>query len=310
MLKIDGVSLISGKDERLIEACLKVMNARGLQVPFTANSGEEGAKQINQAIASQDWSNEEKDHAIKMFLNEAKQNLLPLSELDWIKKSERACYWCWAAISRNQFFATPNHPVIQPAQDQQWQYVSSYTQLGLKNIPSTSKERFDEVVKFFDRVGQPLQWQQLLVERLKSDWSFIYNSRKPFSWLKKDNEDQCRWAWEYMQSYGTKQGLMDRPTTGFIQPVGLDELYLSIYGAFDTWNTSKESKTLFLQNFNKAWHQKKHRDGRQGKKACNLVLREDVKDKLDEMANIRGLKLNQLVEILIENEYSNLAMSN
>ncbi|AJP45448.1 hypothetical protein EP12_19825 [Alteromonas australica] len=59
-----------------------------------------------------------------------------------------------------------------------------------------------------------------------------------------------------------------------------------------------------MNDFNRAWQQKKHRDNRQGKKACNLVLREEVKQKLDAMAAARGMKLNQLVETLIENEHA------
>lgn len=80
-------------------------------------------------------------------------------------------------------------------------------------------------------------------------------------------------------------------------------MYLAIFAAFDTWDAIPNLKRLFLNDFNKAWQQKKHRDNRQGKKVCNLVLREEVKEMLDEMAASRGIRLNQLVEALIEREY-------
>lgn len=301
LIKVKGVSQVSGRDYRLAESCLRVMSSKGFQVPQIASSGAEAANLINQTIASQDWSNEEKDKSIRLLLDEAKQGLLPLGELGWIEGSDRASYWVWVTLSRYQFYAAPNPPVFQPAQGQQPLLTLQYNQLNLKASPSSSQERFEEVVRFFDRVNQPLDWQQALVAHLKFQWAQIFNSRKPFSWLKPDDEDQIRWAWEYLSK--PKLGA-SRPSVFAFTPTGPIEMYLAIYAAFDSWDAAPDSKRLFLNDFNKAWQQKKHRDSRQGKKVCNLVLREEVKQKLDDMAAARGMKLNQLVETLIENEHA------
>ncbi|WP_281213657.1 hypothetical protein [Shewanella insulae] len=304
MIKVKGVSQVSGRDYRLAESCLRVMSSKGFQVPQIASSGAEAAKLINQAIASQDWSNEEKDKAVRLLLDEAKQSLLPLGELDWIQSSDRASYWVWVTLSRYQFCAAPNPPVFQPVQGQQPLLTLQYNQLNLKASPSSSKERFEEVVKFFDRVAQPIDWQRALVAHLKFQWSQIFSVRKPFSWLKQDNEEQIRWAWEYLSkmNWGTS-----KPSVVGFSPTGCQEMYLAIYAAFDSWDAAPDSRRLFLSDFNKAWQQKKHRDSRQGKKACNLVLREEVKQKLDDMAAARGMKLNQFVEALIESEHAKMS---
>jgi len=87
-------------------------------------------------------------------------------------------------------------------------------------------------------------------------------------------------------------------------PTNTAERYLAIYAAFDTWKTTVEAKRLFSIDFNKAWQQKKHRDSRQGKKACSLVLHEETKLKLDELAQAKNVTLSQLVEQLINKEHS------
>jgi hypothetical protein len=301
MLKINGVSQLAADDARVVDSCLRILSSQGLNVPLTTSTAIEGARLINDVIASQDWSTQQKDQKVRALFREAKQVLLPLGEIDWLKKNERACYWAWATISKCQFLAAPNHPVFQHLDGGQQAFVPGYTQLGLKGNPANSKERFDEIVKFFDRTMQPLDWQRLLVAHLKSQWSQIYTARKPFTWLKQDYDDQIRWAWEYICK--PKWGENRPPLNGFA-PTGKAEMYLAIYAAFDSWGATSESKRLFLIDFNKAWHQKKLRDSRAGAKPCSFVLREEVKGKLDIMATQRSMKLNKLVEELIENEFS------
>ncbi|WP_299198009.1 hypothetical protein [uncultured Amphritea sp.] len=301
MIKVEGVSKVSGGDHRLVESCLRVMQSQGAHVGTIVQTGEEGAKIFNDFISAQDWNSQKKNDYVRSTLAQAKQNLLLESELEWFKKSDRACYWVWIQISRNTFSSAPNSAVFQPGQGHQPALAVPYGQLYLKAAPSSTKERYKEIVRFFDRVAQPLGWQQDLVAYFKSQWAQIYRSRKPFTWLKQDNEDQIRWAWEYLSkmSFG-----VSKPSVFAFAPTSCEEIYLAIYAAFDSWDALPDSKRLFTNDFNKAWQQKKHRDNRQGKKACNLVLREEIKQKLDNMAAARGMKLNQFVETLIENEYA------
>ncbi len=305
MVSVNKIYRIPGNDLRIVESCLRGMWSEGFQITTNIQTAEEGAKCINQFISSLDWEYQRKDEFARSLYAQAKQNLLPDNELDWLKNSERACYFVWVTISKSQFFSAPNSPVFLPSgmHPEGTLYATSYTQLNLKNGPSNSDERFKEVVNYFDRVTQPLDWQRVLVAHLKSQWGIIFNSRKPFSWLRKDDEDQIRWAWEYLGklSLGTS-----KPSVFGFYPPSIGEMYLAIYAAFDTWGESYETKRHFLIDFNKAWQQKKHRDSRIGKKVCNLVLRDEVKDKLDQLAKQRGKKLNQLVEELIENEYDKL----
>lgn len=300
MVKRHDVSpYFSESDRRVVEACLRKINAEGLSDLSVISSVNEGASIINHAINAQDWIPQTKKNYADQLTAEVKQILIPLEELDWFRKDERACCWVWGKIVNSQFTSAPNHPFFQLNTNQPAHHALNYGQLNLKSVTSSSKERFEEVVKYLDRCCQPLEWQKDLIASMKSFWSQIYTARKPFSWLKQDNEEQIRWAWEYL----CKPSLVNKPYSNNFNPTGYREMYLMIYAAFDLWDVPPDSKRLFIGDFNKAWQQKKHRDNRQGKKVCNLVLREDVKKKLDDMAAARNMKLNQFVETLIENEY-------
>lgn len=300
MTKFKGVSQIEGKERRFIESCFRVLQREGVQLPMRFETPIEGAKIINQIIASREASSEEKDQMALSLIDEAKQELLPLDEFNWFKDDERACYFVWASIYLYRYLSTPHHP-INKSPNHPLIFAVHYNQLGLKNNPSNSQERFDEVVKYFDYIPQHKQWKLDLITYLKDTWSQVFKSRKPFSWLKKDNDEQCLWAWEYMQRVDINRS---KPMIYQFSPTNTAERYLAIYAAFDTWKTTVEAKRLFSIDFNKAWQQKKHRDSRQGKKACSLVLHEETKLKLDELAQAKNVTLSQLVEQLINKEHS------
>tara|TARA_B110000211_G_scaffold201656_1_gene233367 strand:- start:644 stop:1561 length:918 start_codon:yes stop_codon:yes gene_type:complete len=300
MNKLKGVSQIEGKERRFIESCFRVLQSKNAQLNVSFESPVEGARVINEFIASREIEQKEKDKMALFLIDEAKQALLPLDEFSWIKDNERACYFVWASIYLHYYYSAPSHPAIV-APGQQPTHALLYNQLSLKNNPSDTMERFDEVVKYFDRIPQPNKWKLDLIAHLKGIWGHIFSSRKPFSWLEKDNDEQCRWAWEYLRK--TDGYSSSKPMTYQFTPTSTAEIYLAIYAAYDTWIIDNGAKRLFKSDFSKAWQQKKLRDGRQGKKACSLVLHEDVKLKLDELAKTRKITLSQLVEQLIEKEH-------
>ncbi|MBB1351238.1 MULTISPECIES: hypothetical protein [unclassified Pseudoalteromonas] len=301
MSKSKGMSLIEGKDNRLIGACFRILELQGEQLPLNFETPVKGAKIIDQVIASKEATSEEKEKMVQSLIAEAEQSLLSLDEFDWIKDNERACYFLWASIYLNSYAEYPAHPLALQTQEHQPQYIHFYSQHNLKSNPSNSKERFGEVVNYFDRVRQPREWKLNLIAHLKGIWGHIFSSRKPFSWLEKDNEEQCRWAWDYISKIDWDNS---KPMISQLSATSTKEMYFAIYAAYDTWNAATEAKRLFTIDFNKAWQQKKHRDSRQGKKACSLVLHEDIKNKLDELAKTRKVTLSQLVEQLIEKEHS------
>ena len=301
MEKINGVSQVEGKDNRFIESCFRVLQSKKVQINAEFESPVEGARIINNFFASLDKATKNKEKMVQSLIAEANQSLIPFDEFSWVKDDERACYFLWASIYLYSYAAYPALAWDAPTLEFQPKYIHFYSQLNLKTNPSSSIERFNEVVKYFDQVEQPRVWRLDLIAHLKGVWGQIFSSRKPFPWLEKDNDEQCRWAWEYMRKSNIY--ISSKPMTHQFSPTSTAEIYLAIYAIYDTWRIDYGTRRLFKSDFNKAWQQKKLRDGRQGKKACSLVLHEDVKLKLDELAKTRKVTLSQLVEQLIEKEH-------
>ncbi len=293
----------------------------GFHVDTAISNVEEGCHRISTAIDNQqDWSGNGKNQYMKDILDEAKRDLLDLKELSWVKNDKLACFFFWLSIAYSErLSASPAHPFQERNSSSHRRayntydsaearpYLPTYRSLRLSRSLSNSQERFDEIVKFLDRTEQPLEWQHQLIEELKRDWTYICDDRKYFSWLDKDNDEQCRWGLDYIHSYGRNEDLHDVPRTYGVEAVNTDERYLLIYAAFHCWRPSKEAKKLFTHNFNKAWNQKKVRDKREsiGKKNISIIIREDVKNKLEEMCENQGQKRDKFIEMLIEKEYSN-----
>ncbi|HCV05989.1 MAG TPA: hypothetical protein DG048_25435 [Pseudoalteromonas sp.] len=291
LLNKNDVNKFPGSNHRVVESALRLLRSRGVDVQTTVQEGYEGAAIINDYINRLGSNQRQKNDTLQSLLTDAQKNLLHIGELEWIQKDERACYWLFYCILFHLDDWLLNKPYgFCPVKE-----------MNLHFSPSNSQGRFQQIVNFFDRCGSDLEWQRSLLAKMQNNWSAIYTARKPLRWLDRNNESQCKWAWDYL--YNTRWQ-KNTPSIAGLNPTGCRETYLAIYAAFDSWVTEPEFKRLFLNDFNRAWQQKKHRDNRQGKKACNLVLREEVKQKLDAMAAARGMKLNQLVETLIENEHA------
>ncbi|WP_392352649.1 RepB family protein [Pseudoalteromonas rhizosphaerae] len=291
---------INDIDLRMADSCFRIMHSMGFQLFLSETDINENIKLINQAIAAQQNSIEEQNEQVKYILTKAKESLYPVEQLEWIKDNERCCYFFWSRIVSYTFFSSPAHPTTVSLNNPQPTLAKNFSELRLTIGASSTEARYSDIVKFLDRVNQPFDWKHLLVDALKDEWAWLTNSTKSITWIKQDNEAQCLWAWNYIVNTDRNT----KPTTSHLKPINNKEKFLAIHAALDAWLIHPDSKKLFLNDFNQAWQQKKIRDKREGKKACSLVLRNEVKQKLDELAKMQGLKLNQLVEELIEKEYA------
>tara|TARA_R110000772_G_scaffold111529_1_gene215368 strand:- start:124 stop:1020 length:897 start_codon:yes stop_codon:yes gene_type:complete len=288
---------IEDKNLRNVECYLRYLKRCGYERHNTVvSSAQNGCDVINKMLDTFNDRHKKQTLIIEMKKQPDLQ-LLPLSEFSWLKENERVCNLVWVTI-RDTHSSIKDW--VAPGFD--------YRSLELQFNPKSTIERFNEIIKFFDRgcrEGDPVAWgRNVMMCLLRKCRGILNESKKPFSWLKRKNEVQISWAHNYF--YKEKDVSFksnNRPKRVFQSPISIDEKYLGLYAAFDSWEIQVDSKTLFLHNFNIAWHQKKHRDIREGKKVCNVILDEDVKNKLDSLAKMKGLKLNETIAFLIEQEY-------
>ncbi|WP_299686997.1 hypothetical protein [uncultured Vibrio sp.] len=256
---------------------------------------------VNQAIDDMYEFDDQKRVKAKELVDNASTYLLPLDEFDWLKVDERCNYWAWIYIAIDQSFSL-QVPGLYPVP----QFAKFYNAYGLNPMPTNSKERYTEIVRFFDMGNWANEIQRQQLATMKQVWQSIFIAPKPLRWLSPKDEEQCIWAWSYFTSYFQNSNTTSSPPILGVFPQNAKERYLALCASFDAWYASAESKKLFLININKAWHQKKHRDNMKGKKACSFVLHNDVKSQLDELASARRMKKNEYVESLIKDAYKKL----
>lgn len=81
---------------------------------------------------------------------------------------------------------------------------------------------------------------------------------------------------------------------------------LKVHSIFDQWveNKSDAEGELFIIKTKKAWSQKKFRDGVANKKVLNTYISKGSKRQLDYLASKNGMKINELIEMLINDAYA------
>lgn len=228
----------------------------------------------------------------KALINEMEsayqERILPEYYFNWMK-SDRACYFSWGFIRE---IKTKDY-MIGHQFPHSTEFI--YDDLDLDKNPSSSEERYNLIITFFDLMTDTFENKKRILEAMKNKWNEIFSNPKPFNWLKETDEQQCEWAWEYIKKHIN--------TTRLIQPTNNKEKYLSIYCSFDLWQENEYRKKIFLININKAHSQRKFRDSIKNKKALNTFIDKKSKEKLEFLAKYKDRKINELIEHLINKEF-------
>jgi len=265
-------------------------NKLQLQVPIQAQTSTEFCSKINSILDGCNFGNGSRSSFVELMEQDCSSQILPEHSFDWFKSNDRMVFWVWGCLRRASHidlgFSPPS--VSTPL---------LYNEIFGNAVASSTKKRHECVVGFFDLWNQNYDTKVNFLNRLQSEWGIINESPRPLKWLKED-EEQCRWANAYIFKYRV-------PSLG-INPVDTKELYLSVIATLDLWQGYPDSKQLFLQNINKAWSQKKHRDTLVGKKALNTYLKEGTKQKLNKISELQGRKIHEVLEELIVREYERL----
>lgn len=257
---------------------------------------------INSSIKNKFPDRKKREEFIANMQRACVDEVIPLSMFDWIKDNSRACYWIWcqvraATVSQLSAYQNSTNEMKVPPYVQAPQVNISlplYSQFNLNTLPASHQERFDAIIDFFDLWSAGDVEKNKYLFDMKIKWSAIFNEQDPFYWLSEADNRQCLWAWEYaspkIHSY-------------YIKPLSPKDYYYATYALFDTWATYPDTKKIFLMKMNKAWGQKKYRDGLIHKVLLNTYLDAEVKIKLDALAEGEGKKINEMITALINEAF-------
>lgn len=269
--------------------------------PTTAN---EYCIKINECLNSYQAPQAELENKIEKMKQAAIDSLIPKKELEWLdKEQERLCYWVWcycrlADRSTDIVWGDGLKINLDPNQNSEG---SIYESLQLDKAPLTAKERYDLIIKFLDRGKSNLDKKRELLNFWKETWGGVY-ATETFLWLDNEDTKQCEWASKYLANSKEYQ----IPTWFIPTPTTSQQMFDATIAAFDIWPAHPDTKKMFIVKMKKAWSQKKHRDSMEGKKAYNFVLKIEVKEKLDKLSKAYGLKKNEYLEQVINQEFNNL----
>lgn len=243
------------------------------------------------------------------------------SDFSWLrgKENERAIYWSWLFIMQ-----LPWSRICNDAGETK----SPYTRFKLPERTINTKMRSDIIKVFFDSLSEKYSHGSArhVYQDMLFIWThFISNVRRTF-WLKNKNEEELDWAWDYL----SKKPEINSGSLSWFYPVNESEKRLAIVAAIDSCKlyiddypcvfSSLEGcvmnnpgilrnvnfrKTL-LNDMRLTYEQNKRRaiNKKKGKRvAINAEISPVTKDRVVEMASVRGIQINRLIEKLINNEY-------
>lgn len=242
----------------------------------------------------------EGERNIQKIRNWYNQSALNDHDLTWLKqKNDRLIHWLWHLLIsfRNVpnligYFITTEIKTNNPHSADFFDYFSFN-----RNAYST-KEKHELLIKAFELTVLAREDKIEILNKLKERWQWIENNEN-FNWIDNNDAMVSKWAIDYLKAYSKKNAL----TINDLNYISFEHPFNELALLFDTWSIGSSDKKLFFIAMKKAYSQKKHRDKQVGKKQCSFNLSENTVNQLSEIAKIKGLPKNHILEHLIYIEY-------
>lgn len=290
------------KDIREARIYIYQLDIKKFNEPLDVSNLEQYNIEINDTLRK-NKNPEETNNLIKKIDELCANTLLPIKIFNWIKNEDRACYYVWGKVRLldvNSFKSIKiniPHRAFGNVLGENKKTSIAYDELNLNKYPSSTSERFEIIIHLFDLMDLNIERKEEILNDIKNEWGNTFSNKNNFRWLDIKNKELCEWAWNYIKKYSD--------FCSYLSPVNDTERYLCFYAAFDLWSASQDTKKLFSLNINKANSQQKFRAGIKNKKALNTFIDEKSKNRLDLLSKKHSMKLNQMIEYLIDKEFKN-----
>lgn len=225
-----------------------------------------------------------------------KSIILPDESFEWLYDNARVQFTCLSILKEIRDYEGQLGFYGNTIFNQFQSYLDSivYSQASQPQQPNVRKFlALDEKVK--------------VLEKVKSIYDQIRNSDNYSKWLKAGEEHQIQWTRNYLQELNLYLGIViDQEDFLLVRDIILTSLDLVKYssGLIDTGEyIPSPEKTLFVDKMKRAWSQQKYRDAGKTKKPYHLPLTKNTKDRLEKMAQVKGLSETAMLDILINRSY-------
>ena len=211
------------------------------------------------------------------------------------KNDERLCNFLWCAL---KFFSTKERAfnLTQP------QHSIAKAAINLLiDTPQNHKERHKQILSTINKLMKPSPEKIFLSEM--DIWRFLKNlvtdhftSRNKYSITKFNNDNDWRWAFDYINKN-------DISEFSFIKPTSNDEIKAAIISTIDLAFVENQRKSIkFINRFNKAAQQRKYRENNNN----SIEIPNKTYEKLLILSKAINKNKNETIRFLIEQELKNI----
>ncbi|MEC6832290.1 hypothetical protein VXS06_11005 [Photobacterium toruni] len=245
-------------------------------------------KKIQDFIYRESENNKDEKEKTKGLKKEIISNRLSNDDLIWIdKKNIRLCNWLWSLIKKRR----SNYRLR----------TINTNEIYLDRNPNTYIERYNSLIKLFNKLNISKEKKIEFINELKEIWSDdIVKYIKIKDLINENNTTQIIWAYKYIEKTFNK-----RLNKDIFNIDNDDDYYHIIICYFDSIENSYEKNDKFTSLKN-AWSQKKYRDDNNGKKSYNFNMSIDITKKLDILSLKSNRSKSYIIEELINSEYMKL----
>lgn len=236
--------------------------------PLGPNSSTTQKKQI---LINHIKNIQNRDEYIKNLKINMENYLIPLGFLDWIDKdNDRILIWLLNTVPLELNLILP---------------------IGINTT------LYKDFLLILDSSLLDVNSKISLIQNKKREWEAIKTPEKEVNWLDKSNRIQLKWTWEYLNKFY-------KNINPFHPPQNNEELYIAVLASFDNLSYGIASdKKLFMDRMKKTWSQKKFRDSGKAKKPYHIPLTKSTQAQLEQLADFKNLRKEQVIEELINKEY-------
>jgi hypothetical protein len=161
---------------------------------------------------------------------------------------------------------------------------------SLLGTPQASRR--DQIILMIDLWNATPEHKLQYLETKKQEWTRIRISESDTRWIDPKNEDQLRWAWDYL--------LKQFKAIYIPTPVTLAEFHAAVLASLDQLSYEHQAeKRVFLDKMKKTWSQKKYRDSDHARKQFYLPLNKQAIKDLEWLAENSQKKPSEIVEELL-----------
>ncbi len=258
-----------------------------------------------------------RDEGMQAFNQAVKETsasyLIEESALSWLKDKKAAC-WAWCYIkNQNKPFPLPPishfqanvsvyHPTFVDSEYMPADIPPFYSDTGIPEPELSPKGLLEVVTAFFDHWLVERHIKHGEADKLRRMWGALNQraemKKSPFDFLDGGNSDAIEWCWSYVTNkiFGINWYRFSA-TSDSDRRALLDSLY-------QVWECPPDTRKLFIHELRRAWSQRKFRAEQKQRKLFQAYIAPRTKEKLSQLAKERGMKMNEILERLIEDAYS------